>query len=393
MTRVAYLSGAARVTTDPAAGAGGPRAHVLGVIGALRAAGCEVDPYIAGDEGWAKRLAGGTRDDAVRKATWRAVAADGVRLAPRVAHRRTAERRLSGEVDIAYERFGSFQSLGRTFQRRGARWVLETSGPFFHEAKAERGTLALSAAAKRVELGAYDRCDLLVCVSEALRDWLVDAGVRSDHTYVMPNGVDVHRFDPSTVLAPPRDSTLVVGFVGTVLAWQGLTTVVEAVGLARRRGIDVRAVIVGDGPALPDVRDAVRRLGLGAAVELTGQVPASEVPARIAAFDLGVSGHLPLLDGQMYHSPLKLYEYLAMGVPLLAADHPEARRLVEGSGAGHLFPPGDAEALAEVLATAAADLDGLRASATAVRRYAVEHHSWDERVRGLLDELARREAA
>jgi glycosyltransferase involved in cell wall biosynthesis len=392
MRNIAYLSGAVRVTTDPAGPAGGPRSHVVGVIEALRAAGHDVDAYIAGDRPWAKRLAGGGREDAVRTAPWRAYAADAVRLSTGGWNRLAAPQAIAGAVDLAYERFGSFQSIGRGFQRRGATWVLETSGPFFHEAKAERGTLALTALARRTELAAYDRCDLLVCVSETLRSWLVDVGVRADHIYVMPNGVDVRRFDPARVPTPCRPSELVIGFVGTVLAWQGLASVVEAMAVARERGTDVRFVIVGDGPALPEVRATAARLGVDDVVTCTGQLPAEEIPSRIRTFDLGVSGHLPLLDGQMYHSPLKLYEYLAMGVPLLAADHPEARSLVEAVGVGHLFPPGDIGALAVRLEEAAQELSTIRSAATssAVRSFAVDHHSWDERVAGLLAELERR---
>lgn len=390
MTRVAYLSGALRVTTDPRAGAGGPRTHVLGVISALRAAGCTVDEYIAGDRSWARRLAREGRDADVRSSAWKSLAADGLRMAAGATNAVAAPREIRGDVDIAYERFGSFQRLGPAFQRRGATWVLETSGPFFHEAKVERGTMALTALARRTELAAYDRCDLLVCVSEALRSWLVDHGVRSDHTWVMPNAVDVRRFDPAVVpVAAPRGD-LVVGFVGTVLAWQGLETLVRALAIARGRGAAVRAVVVGDGPALGAVRSCAAGLGVSDAISFTGQVPSHEIPGHIAGFDLGVSAHLPLLDGRMYHSPLKLYEYLAMGVPLLAADHPEARALVEGSSAGALFPAGDEEALAHALCTAADDVDVIRSQRAGVREYAVREHSWDARVAALLAEVQRR---
>jgi glycosyltransferase involved in cell wall biosynthesis len=389
VSRLAYLSGAPRVTTDGAAHAGGPRAHVLGVIGGFERAGWSVERYIAGDEPWAQRLGASGREAAGRGSAWRAAAADGVRVASAV-YNRVAARRLGTDFALAYERFGSFQSIGRRFQRAGVPWVLETSGPFFHEARVERGTLAFTAAARRTELAAYDDCDLLVCVSEALRDWLVGHGVRGDHVHVMPNAVDTERFDPAAVPASERPAELVIGFVGTVLAWQGLDTVVRAVAAARRRGVDVVAEVVGDGPAADDLRKLAADEGVADAVRFEGQVPADEVPARIAAFDLGLSAHVPLLDGAMYHSPLKLYEYLAMGVPLLAADHPEARRLVEASGAGYLFPAGDAEGLAAVLARAAREAGELRGRREAIRRFAVAEHSWDRRVAELLVEVERR---
>lgn len=390
MSRLAYLSGALRVSTSGVAEAGGPRSHVLGVIGAFERAGWEVERYIAGDQAWATRLAGNGREATVRDATWRAAAADAVRIGSGRVNR-VAARTLGDRFDLAYERFGSFQALGRSLQRRSVPWVVETSGPFFHEAKVERATMALTRLAERHERDVYDRCDVLVCVSDSLRDWLVDHGVRGDHTHVMPNGVDVDRFDPSLVDAPVSlTDDLVVGFVGTLLAWQGLDLLLEAVARARRAGTPVRAVIVGDGPELVNLRRLAALRSIGDAVEFAGRVPAAEVPRQIARFDLGVSAHVPLLDGHMYHSPLKLYEYLAMGVPLLAASHPEAARLVAGTGTGFLFPPGDVDALAETLGIAAAQTAALRAAGPALRRYAVEHHSWDRRVADLLTELDRR---
>ena len=389
MRRLAYLSGAVRVATRDDAEASGPRAHVLGVIDAFTRAGWLVDRYIAGDEPWARRFGTVGGETAARKAAWRAVAVDGVRLAA-CARNRAALRTRIGQVDLAYERFGSFQSLGRDLQRRGVPWVVETSGPFFVEARVERGTLALSSLARRIELGAYASCDLLVCVSEPLRSWLVDAGVPAATTFVLPNGVDVDRFDPAPMPAPVRPDELVVGFVGALLAWQGVDTLIDALAVTRARGDRVVATVIGDGPASDDLRKVAAARGVADLVRFTGRVPASDVAAMIAGFDVGFSGHLPLLDGHMYHSPLKLYEYLAMGTPLVAAEHPEAAGLVRGSGAGALFTAGDASSLADVLSGLARDLDGLRASRALARAYVVANHSWDRRVADLIAELETR---
>ena len=389
MKRLAYLSGAPRVSTSPTAEAGGPRTHVLGMIGGFERAGWRVDRYIAGDEPWAGPFARGGAEASVRKARWRSYAIDGLRMATGAYNARAATHRIE-QADLAYERFGSFQSLGRGFQRSGTPWVLETSAPFFHEARTERGTLALTGAAQRVELAAYRDCDLLVCVSEPLRDFLIEAGVPDGHLTVVPNGVDVDRFDPAPFAAMERGDELVVGFVGVVLAWQGIDTLVEAMALLQERGVPVVAEIVGDGPALDDLRRLALERGVTDRVRFGGRVPATAVPEHLAGFDLGYSGHLPLLEGRMYHSPLKLYEYLAMGKPLVAADHAEARSLVKRSGAGHLFPSGDVEALAAALTTAAEELDVVRAAGERVRAHVVAEHSWDCRVADLQDELGRR---
>jgi glycosyltransferase involved in cell wall biosynthesis len=387
--RIGYLSGALRVSTRADAEASGPRAHVVGFTGALERRGWEVRRFVVGDTKPALALAPSGRAETVRGSRSKQLATDALRMASGVQNRRRAWRQLRGQVDLVYERFASFQALGAPFRRHDVPWILETQGPYFHEANHERGSLALTGRAQRIELDAYRSCDLLVCVSAALRELLVDFGVSHDRILVLRNGVDPHSFaiDPG---APALEDVLTVGFVGTLRRWQGVDALVEAVAGARRGGVPVQAVIVGDGPELEPLRRLASERELGEQVRFTGRVSAEAVPSLIAGFDLGFSGHLPLLAGRMYHSPLKLYEYLAMGKPLLAADHPEARGLVEESGAGYLFPPGDAEALAEVLAVAAGDLRRLRDRGPAMRCYAVAHHTWDGRVRELAAELERR---
>ena len=387
--RLGYLSGALRVSTKPDVGAHGPRSHVVGFSRALERGGWDVRPFIVGDTERAQRLAPAGRTEAVQGRWHRKLATDGVRIGAGLLNARRAHQALAGEVDVVYERFASFQALGAAFQQRGIPWVLETSGPFFHEAKVERERLVLQALARRMELRAYLRCDVLVCVSEPLREILVELGVPAERTYVLPNGVDPDRFALNGHI-PPETDDLTVGYVGSLLGWQGVETLVDAVGVARGRGVPVRAIIVGDGTNRPGLEARAHRAGVAAHVGFAGRQPPDAVPGLIAGFDLGFSGHLPLLAGRMYHSPLKLYEYLAMGKPLVAADHPEARGLVEGAGAGFLFPPGDVEALAEVLARAAQEVRTLRGHAADVRAYVVAHHSWDRRVRDFSAELERR---
>ena len=385
--RLAYLSGAPRVSTAENAVAGGPRAHVLGVVGAFERAGWVVDRYIAGDRRWARSIARGGFDAAVEKRRWRSAVADAVRFAVAPVNSVLAQRAVQGRPDLAYERFGSYQRLGRQFQRSGTPWVLETSGPFFLEAKIDRGTLAFDALARSIELGAYRKCDLLVCVSDALRELLVRHGVDAERAFVLPNAVDTARFDPTPHPVPVADH-LTIGFVGSVLDWQGLDRLVRAVATARGRDVPVVAEIVGDGPAIPALRELARELGVERAVRFRGRLAPRHVPAAIAGFDVGYVGHVATSTGLMYHSPLKLYEYGAMGVPALAVRHDETARFIEEARHGYLFC--DDDNLTVVIERAAGELVDLRKCRSTLRAHVVEYHSWDHRVADLLAELRRR---
>jgi len=95
-----------------------------------------------------------------------------------------------------YERFAVLQALGWVFKRDGIPWILETSGLYSDEAKTERNSLVLTGVARRLEVFAYGRCDVLVCVSAALKELVVEkTGVDPEKILVVPNGVDAAFFD------------------------------------------------------------------------------------------------------------------------------------------------------------------------------------------------------
>ena len=391
--RFAYLSGSPRITTRDTAGVSGPRAHILGLIGALRRQGHVVEQFVLGDLMAASLSAEGVQ----RSATggWpRQFAVDLVRLAMRRTVARRAAKALHGRYDVAYERFALFQEVGRRFQAAGAVWVIESNAVISQEARRERNALALQKLAARLELRTYRRADLVVAVSDPLRELLVrELGVPDDKVLVLPNAVDTTRF---TADGPPAgevaaDGGLVIGFVGFVIERQGLTELVRAVAALRRRGLRVRAVIVGDGPDLASLRRLASEEGVEDGVDFRGQVAWTEVPDAISSFSVGYSGQRGVGGMPMYHSPLKIYEYLAMGRPVIASDHDDARAVIHGAAAGWTFPAGDVDALTEAIAAVEAlTPEQLSEAGMRARRHVDEHHTWDHRGRVLVGHLQAR---
>lgn len=389
--RVGYLSASPRIRTLPDADADvvGPRAHVVGLIDALRAEGHVVEPFVLGDR---RRLRGGaTRplDETGRASRLRRLAVDIVRLGLRPVSARWARRDLRGHVDVVYERVALFQELGRGWQTRGVPWVVETNALLAEEAQRERGALALVRTAWWLERRTYRRADLVVAVSEPLRDLLVArAGVPASRVLVVPNGVDVDRFPVTTGARP---GPLVVGFVGFVIARQGLDELLEAVAAARAEDVDVQAVVVGDGPDRARLEARAVELGLAGLVRFTGQAPWEQVPAHLAGFSVGYSGQRGVAGLTMYHSPLKIYEYLASGLPVIASAHPDAVATLAASGAGWTFDPGNVLQLTALLRDVAALTPREREEAGRRGREHVEaHHTWRARARQVVEALQER---
>lgn len=393
--RIAYLSGSPRISTrDDAVVVPGPRAHVLGLINALRAGGHVVDEYVLGD-----RVRSDVRAVNVpvaagsRQSRSRLLAVDVVRLVTRVPIAWRGRRVLPGRYDIAYERFALFQQLGHRFRRGGAAWVVETNAVLSQEARHERSALALQRIAGWLERRTYRRADLVVCVSESLRGLLVEElGIPADRVVVIPNAVDPERFHPDQPAAlPPPPGELVIGYVGVVYERQGLDDLIEVVAQLRGEGVPAEVSIVGEGPARAGLEQLAHERGVADVVRFHGSAQWTEIPAHIASFTVAYSGQRGVGGMPMYHSPLKIYEYLAVGKPVVASHHADAEQTLIEPGAGWTFPPGDRAALLELL-RAAASMDPAELSSVGQRGRAqvVAHHTWAHRVAQLLVEVERR---
>jgi glycosyltransferase involved in cell wall biosynthesis len=392
--RLGYLSGAPRVSTHRDAEASGPRSHILGVVSAFRALGWQVDPFIIGDR-MPSRVARDSERLLTRGLAW-ALLADAGRLGLRAVNSRRAWKQLGHRVDWVYERFAAFQALGQPFRAHGIPWILETQGPFYEEAKTDRNSLVLTRLARRLELAAYRSCDAIVCVSQALKEIIVrDAELEPEKVLVVPNGVDTSVFDPER--HPPHRCCegFTVVYVGSLIGWQGIDLLLTAMReLSDENGIDINLVIVGDGPMRARWEAMTQRLQLRDQVRFLGRVPHSEVPSLIAGGEIGFAGHSDRRGGQVYHSPLKLYEYLAMGKPVVASMTEDSRAIVREGQTGFLFEPGNPVQLKLALRRAYATRRELNRYGPAARRDVLTRHGWQARVqtivRGVEDVLGHR---
>jgi glycosyltransferase involved in cell wall biosynthesis len=189
----------------------------------------------------------------------------------------------------------------------------------------------------------------------------------------------------------PAHATVAV-FAGAFRSWHGAIHLVEAIRRLRARGRrDVAAVLIGDGPELPRAREAAAGLD---GVVFTGAVPHQRIPACLAAADIGVApfdvtAHAPLaLD--FYWSPLKVFEYMATGLPVVAPDIPRLRRIVAHGREGVLYDANDPDALAGALERLAKDRACRASLGAAARDRVVRDFGWNVHCRRLADAIAAR---
>ncbi len=390
--RLGYLSAAPTVSTRPDAYSAGPRAHILGVINGFRTQGWTVDPFIVGDRVGRKVTKGTLQASLERWPALRPVG-DAARLLLAARNRRAAWAELGSRVDWVYERFATMQVLGRRFKKQGIPWILETQGLFYYETRVERSTVGLSRLAERIEKAAYRDCDALICISPALKELIVEeCGVPPDKILVVPNAVELERFDLEQVdleknpnMRYFEDPT--IGFVGALIGWQVLDRLIEALGDLAREGLRFGLVVVGDGVMRESWEALAGRCGIADRVRFLGRVPATEVGRYMAGFDIGYAGAAAMQIGTMYHSPIKLYEYMAMAKPLLASDFADARQLVEGRDTGFLFAADQPESLKAALRRVHAERYRLPRMGQAARSLVAAEHTWQARAAAMIESL------
>ena len=138
--------------------------------------------------------------------------------------------------------------------------------------------------------------------------------------------MDIEFLDPQ-LHEPKRLFTgFTIGFVGSLYSWAGLDLLLEAMSELQTAGYEVSLVVVGDGEMKSTWWQQALDLGLKDRVKFIGRVPWQEVPQYIAGCDLGYSGQIQLQMGKMYLSPMKLYEYMSMGKPVIASAFEDAQK-------------------------------------------------------------------
>ncbi len=228
--------------------------------------------------------------------------------------------------------------------------------------------------------------DAVLTVHEPYRRELVRRGVPAAKIQVVMNTLD------EALLPSPSRRSAGPGFRivyhGTVSPPYGVEVLVRAVAEVAVQVPEVRLEIYGEGDSLPAVEAAAHRLGLGERLLLSRRyLPQREVLERIQGASVGVIPNLPTRLNRFALSS-KLFEYVAMGIPVVCADLPTLRAHFD-EGEVIFFSAGDACSLAEALRAVAADPEGAGRRAEAARRR-YERYRWSiqgQRYAGLLRAL------
>jgi len=186
------------------------------------------------------------------------------------------------------------------------------------------------------------KADLITPSSKWFGDVLAQRGIREDKLMPYPNGIDVAAFtnkDGRDIREQYQlvDSQIVI-YVGNLDKVRRLSVLIRAFSRVRKHKGQVKLLMLGEGSDRRTLEELARELEIQEDVIFTGQVPASQIPKFIAAADIGISPVSPVAC-HIIGSPLKMFEYMGGGKPVIANEEIlDQKEVVEQSGGGILVP-------------------------------------------------------
>lgn len=265
---------------------------------------------------------------------------------------------------------------------------IEVNGDSYTHYQAQRTSAFRLGLIKLIDRINFRYSDKVIPISKGLQEMLWQRyQVPLEKTVLIESATDPELFRPLDGHACRQRLGLdpagrYVGFVGSFFRHQGIDVLIDAAPYVIRRFPDVRFLLVGDGIMRRVWTERIAARGLSTSFVFTGQVPYSEVPQYIGATELCIA---PFLADRGDASPLKLFDYLACGRPVVASNIRPLHDLLSRAQGIASVPPEDSEALAKEIVRLLEDQAAARRLGQNGREWVLEAHSWRSAAQRLLE--------
>jgi len=287
--------------------------------------------------------------------------------------------------DFLYERYALNNfSLAYLAKRYGIPFVLEVNDATVIE---RSRPCTLKRVARSIEGKIFEKASLLITITHHFKQLILDQyNIPEEKILVLPNAIDPKRFEvnPSHRLKKEDlgiKARYVIGCVGAFVPWHGLDFLIQATHDLLEE-MDVHILLVGDGPVRKDLEKTIHALSIHSRVTITGFVDYQDVPGYIELFDIGL-----MTGSNMHGSPMKIFEYMAMGIPVIAAAYPPIREIIDDGVNGSLFPPHDKVLLRAKIKELLNDENMRNCMGKATKEKVMKHFTWQRNVEKLLQKM------
>ncbi|UVT20765.1 MAG: glycosyltransferase family 4 protein [Nitrospira sp.] len=287
-------------------------------------------------------------------------------------------RAMLGRPDVVYYRWMDSPHALVLAKLLGVPCVCEVNGEPVPEWLDDRTRVVQSLKRLLARL-ALRHCDRIVVLTEGLRSLLHERyDVPLDRMAILPSGTDVQLFVPRDAVAARLELGLspsrpYVGFVGSFYRYQGLDALLNSMMVVRKVHPTAQLILVGDGEATEALKQQAAQLGLEDSITWTGRIPYWEVPVWISAMSVCVA---PFRGDRGETSPVKIFDYLACGRPVVASAIPSVVSIFTADSGVQLVPPDEAHPLADAIGALLNDSAQCGVMGAQGRRFVESRFSW-----------------
>ncbi len=365
--------------------------HIRGIADALRAEGVTVDIIsLPGADPYASPKAMSPTHQATRLMKLVSKFPEPLFELAELAYNLIAGWRILGylrahpDVNFIYERYSLFMFAPVLIARlRKLTVILEVND----SATVVRvRPLFFARLAMAIERWVFRKASGLVFVSTVFRDRALQAHTTLAPTIVTPNAANIDKFSFTEQQRNDArakwklDGHVVCGYLGAFVPWHAIDQFVYRIADKLKENSHLKLLLVGDGATFPEVAEFVRQRGLENQVVLSGRVPHDEVPGLLAAMDMAI-----LPSAGDYTSPVKLFEFMACGVPPVAPDFSPIREVLFAGTTGWMFAAGNIDAATAQVLELSRDTAELRRVGAAARAYIAAQRQWRHNITQLVD--------
>lgn len=233
---------------------------------------------------------------------------------------------------------------------------------------------------RKIEIESWRGVDEFFTVSNFVKNQLSEFGIDKSRISVITSKADTEHFNPDVDGSKIRekyhiDGTLIT-FLGTFGKWHGIEFLIDAAPKIFANIPDAKIMLIGDGELRGKIDEKIDALGIRDKIIMTGLVDLSFVPQYLAASDILVSPCIPNDKGEFINSPVKIFEYLAMGKPLVASDIGQQKEIIKDGQNGLLFKTFDENEFVSKIKLLNSDNELKHKLSLAARKDAIENYDW-----------------
>lgn len=301
---------------------------------------------------------------------------------------------LKEKPDIFYSRFYLIAPLSYVlikFIRSPVVIVSEHNGYLYDEMRMLDFSRLKAFIAKRLQLLGAKFSDKVGVVTEGIKDLLVQSGINESKIFAVGNGTDINHFRPvkrSKALKAVglKPNYYYIGFIGRLARWQGVDLILRAASIILKEIPQVRFLIIGDGPEYENLRFLSKKFSIEKECTFTGSIPYEMAPIYINSFDIAVAPFIQERNEKIGISPLKIRDYAACGIPIVAS-RVKGLEMIEENNIGILVNPEDEKSLANAIIILLKNPKMRKEMGKRARELAEREFSWKKTAREILDSI------